>query len=210
MACKHKFYDDLELERLDFEPTTLIVGTFNPEWPANNTAGWFYGRTNNTYFWDVLPRLYGEESLINATPAQWKQFCKDKRIALTDLISEVEDAEPNNSKHVKMLGGFSDDAIIHNFDELVFINIVQLLRRNPTIKNVYITREITEAFWRHLWGPVKHYCNQNNIHERRLLTPSDTAIDHQQQYNSHHPDAQIQRLEDYLLMKWQQEWHLIS
>ena len=30
MACIHKFANYLYLERIDFEPTTLIIGTFNP------------------------------------------------------------------------------------------------------------------------------------------------------------------------------------
>ncbi len=74
MSCNHKFIRDLELERIDFEPTTLIVGTFNPEWPANNTVEWFYGQTHDANsnrsnnFWDILPKIYGEPSLIDATP----------------------------------------------------------------------------------------------------------------------------------------------
>lgn len=47
MPCNHKFQEDLNLERLDFKPTTLIVGTFNPEWPDGNQAQWFYGRTHD-------------------------------------------------------------------------------------------------------------------------------------------------------------------
>ncbi|MBD0333667.1 MAG: hypothetical protein ICV66_13555, partial [Chitinophagaceae bacterium] len=92
MACLHKFHLYLNLERLDFEPTTLIVGTFNPSWPATNTAEWFYGRTHdkqgtqNNNFWDVLPRLYGGDSLINKTPTEWKTFCHNKQIAITDII----------------------------------------------------------------------------------------------------------------------------
>ena len=34
MACDHKFNFFLRLEKLDFKPETLIVGTFNPAWPA--------------------------------------------------------------------------------------------------------------------------------------------------------------------------------
>jgi hypothetical protein len=34
MACNHKFKSFLRLEKLDFKPETLIVGTFNPAWPA--------------------------------------------------------------------------------------------------------------------------------------------------------------------------------
>lgn len=36
MPCNHKFLEFLNLEKLDFTPTTLIVGTFNPEWPDTN------------------------------------------------------------------------------------------------------------------------------------------------------------------------------
>ena len=207
MSCQHKFYKDLNLERLNFEPVTLIVGTFNPEWPVENPAEWFYGRAKDTCFWDVLPRLYGEPSLINASLAEWKQFCHNKQIALTDLISSIDDADPNNPEHNKMLGGFSDNAIIHNFEDLNYVNIVQLLQRHPTIKNVYITRSITEAFWRHLWNPVMHYCSLNSIHERKLINPSGEASYQHQAYNKDNPADTIPLLEDYILKRWQQEWH---
>ena len=206
MACLNKFYSDLLLEYLDFEPTTLVVGTFDPEWPADN-AGWFYGRTAGNHFWNILPRLYGEESLINATPAEWKQFCKDKKIAITDLISSIDDADPRNPEHNKIFTGNADPAIVHNFDDFVFVGVAGLLRRNPSIKNVYLTRGITEAFWKHLWNPVAQYCNINGLHERRLLSPSSSDLYQHDVYNNEHPDAVIPRVEDYLLMRWKQEWH---
>ena len=63
MACNHKFQNELSLQGLDYVPTTLIVGTFNPEWPEGNNARWFYGRTDNNYFWDLLPKMFGDEGL---------------------------------------------------------------------------------------------------------------------------------------------------
>jgi len=207
MACIHKFHRYLDLERLDFAPTTLVVGTFNPAWPAGNSAEWFYGRTGNNFFWDILPRLYGEESLISGSTVEWKQFCHDKQIAITDLISSIDDANPENPKHQKMLGGFSDDAIEHNFDDLIYVNIVQLLRHHSSIKNVYLTRGVTDAFWRHLWNPVAHYCSHNNIHERKLLTPSGDAAYQHEAHNIENPGNKILLLKDYILMRWQREWH---
>lgn len=208
MPCYHKFQHHLNLTRLDFEPNTLIVGTFNPAWPASNTAEWFYGRTASNYLWDVLPRLYGAQSLINATAAEWKQFCRDRKIAFTDLISCIDDAEPDNPAYARMLGGFSDDAIEHNFDDFSYVNIVQLLQRHPSIRNVYFTRGVTEAFWRHLWNPVMQYCNMHQIHERKLLTPSGNASYQHSAYNNQHPENKISLLEDYILMRWQGEWRL--
>lgn len=197
MPCHHKFEHYLGLETIDFEPETLIVGTFNPALPAGNPSEWFYGRPGN-YFWDVLPRLYGSPSLMGGAPAEWKQFCRQHRIALTDLISCIEDADTTNLKHNKILAGFSDDAIAYNFDDFVYVDVAGLLRRHPSIRNVYLTRGITEAFWRHLWNPVMHYCDVHKLHERKLLTPSGS--DFYQQAPGTLP-------QDHVLLKWQQEWH---
>lgn len=207
MSCDHKFKTYLDLTKIDFEPNTLIVGTFNPAWPATNTAEWFYGRMANNCFWDVLPRLYGEASLIHASPAEWKQFCHDKGVAITDLISSIDDAKPGNPEHVKMLGGFSDDALEYNFEDFNYVNIVQVLQQQPTIRNVYFTRGVTEAFWRHLWNPIAHYCNVNKLHERKLLPLSGDARHHHELYNEQNPENKILRLKDYILMRWRQEWH---
>lgn len=99
MACKHKFYNDLN-PILDFEPETLIVGTFNPEFPSTNKAEWFYGRIKNN-FWYVLPKVYGDESLRGKSPKEWKQFCKKRKIIITDLIASIDDADRTNEEHRK-------------------------------------------------------------------------------------------------------------
>ncbi len=203
MSCNHKFQNELLLEHIDYEPATLIVGTFSPGSPVVNPAEWFYGRAGN-YFWDILPRLYGEDSLINAAPADWKRFCRDKQIALTDLISSIDDAGP---EHNKILGGFSDQAIAYNFDDFGFVDITKILQRLPTITSVYLTRGVTEVFWRHLWNPVALYCSRHGIRERKLITPTTDNIDHQVAYNNHTPGHRVPLLQDYFLMRWQQEWH---
>ena len=212
MPCNHKFHAELNLKEIDYVPTTLIVGTFIPAWPATST-GWFYGRTHDAEgnrlnsFWDILPRLYGESGLIDATPDQWKQFCRSKQIALTDLISTIDDADPANPEHVKVLTTFADKAIAYNFDDFEFVNIARLLKDNPSIKNVYLTRGITESFWKHSWNPVVHYCNHNKLHERRLLTPTTEAQYQHEAYNHDNPENKILLLEDYILMRWRQDWH---
>lgn len=207
MPCNNKFQHYLDLTKIDFEPDTLVVGTFNPAWPVGNTAEWFFGRTTSNYFWDVLPRLYGEPSLTDATKAEWQQFCRDKRIAITDMISTIDDAEPANREHAKILGGFSDDAIAYHFDDFDLVDIVQILQRRPTIRNVYLTRGVTEAFWRHLWNPAMQYSNVHQLHERKLLTPTGNAAYQHEAYNNQNPQNKVAKLEDYILMRWQQEWH---
>lgn len=207
MSCDHKFSKHLELNTIDFQPTTLIIGTFNPQWPDGNEAEWFYGRTAENYFWDIVPRIYGQGSLLNESPEVWKQFCRENQIALTDLITSIDDANPQNKNHNKVLGGFSDKAIVYNFDDFTFTNIIGLLQKQPTIRNVYLTRGATEAFWKHLWNPIVHYCNVHKLHQRVLLTPTADDLYQHQAYNNDNLQAPIPLVQDYLLMRWQQEWH---
>lgn len=206
MPCNHKFQKELGLELIDYKPEVLIVGVFSPEIGEENPAEWFYGRTEDDCFWEVLPRVYGEPSLINGTPSEWKAFCRKHKIAFTDLISEIEDADPDNPDHAHKLGGFSDNAIVFNFDDLVYVDIVQALKKHPSIKSVYLTRGITEAFWRHLWNPVMHYCSHNGIRERRLLNTAEDVSYQLGAYNEEHPGSTIARAEDYVLMKWKEEY----
>lgn len=213
MACNHKFQNELTLRGLNYEPSTLIVGTFNPEWPEGNNAKWFYGRTHdnhgnqNNNFWDVLPKLYGEGSLISAGPDEWKTFCRNKKIAITDLINSIDDAVEGFSEHKKILSTYSDNDIATKFNQHTLVNIIDILQRNQSIKNIYLTRGIGETFWRRLWSPVIQYAKNTNIHEARLLTPSGYAFYQQGRYNRNNPNKRIDNLADFILHSWKNVWH---
>ncbi len=176
MACQHKFFDYLQLQRLDdLEPKILIVGTFNPEWPEGNYAEWFYGRTDNNYFWDLLPRMFGNNGLRNQNHAAWKTYCRTHEIALTDLISSIDDADIQIEEHRKILGEYTDSAIASKFKQQISNPIVPLLQANPSIESVYLTTTINIGLWQNLWNPVEQYCNQNNLWCKKLMTPSKGA-----------------------------------
>ena len=207
MSCVHKFRKYLELNTIDFEPATLIIGTFNPQWPDGNDAEWFYGRTDENFFWDILPRIYDQSSMLHDGKEKWQQFCRTNKIALTDLITSIDDANEQSKKHNKVLGGFSDKAIVYNFDDFTFTNIIGILQKHSSIKNVYLTRGVTESFWKHLWNPIVHYCNVHDLHQRILLTPTATDLYQHEAYNNDNPDMPIPLVQDYLLMRWKQEWH---
>jgi hypothetical protein len=206
MPCKHKFIDDLNLDNLGYDPTTLIVGTFNPSWPANNQAEWFYGRTARNYFWDVLPRLYGEASLINATHIEWKAFCKKYKIAITDLIFTIDDADEDNTVHQGLLGGFADNVIANDFNDYTFTDIVTLIQNHPSIDNVYLTRG-NDPFWNALWNPISLHCQANDKRCIKLVTPSKNARFSMFAHNRRYPNNQynMASLNDFILMKWQNE-----
>lgn len=215
MACKHKFLNELNLNELSYNPTTLIVGTFNPSWPEKNNAKWFYGRTHdkngkqNNNFWDVLPRIYGETSLITAGPDEWKNFCKMKKIAITDLISSIEDADMISPQHLKVLGSYSDNEIAIKFKCHEFVNIVDILNEHKTIQNVYLTRGIGEAFWERLWESVINYAKTNNINQSTLSTPSGNARFQHGKFNKTNPSMKIDKLSDFILYSWKKVWHKI-
>jgi hypothetical protein len=219
MPCFHKFKTYLNLNKgyinedgntLDFVPNTLIVGTFNPAWPVTNPAQWYYGRTKNNYFWDVLPRLYQQESLINSTPVLWRGFCHAYGIAITDLIVCINDAHEEDEVDLKLLRGYSDKAISKNFMQFNFTNVVNILERYPTITNVYFTRGIGETFWKRLWRPINDYCEVRNKRCKTLLTPSGYAFYQHSKWNKNNPEVQIARLEDFIFRKWQDEWHPLN
>lgn len=203
MACIHKFSHDLYLERLDFKPSVIIIGTFNPGWDQlNNVAGWFYGRTQNNYFWEVLPRLYGHSSLRKAPIAEWKAFCRQYRIALTDIIYSIDDAFENNPDHLAYLGSYRDDLISRHFKRITQVGISNLLAKHSKIVKVYITRSIHGRFWRELWKPTGDYCQLHDIGCQSLLTPSGSA-------RFKIPKNSEIALNDFIFEQWQAKWHLI-
>lgn len=175
MACHHKFQSYLNFERLDFDPTTLIVGTFNPDWPDGNYAEWFYGRTDNNYFWDHLPRMCGEQGMRGLDHTDWKTFCKEHNVALTDLITSIADADEHNLEHRKVLGEYTDSALASKFKEHTPTNVTDLLRSFPSIRSVYLTTTIESGLWQRLWSPIEVYCHEHRIWCRKLMTPSKGA-----------------------------------
>jgi hypothetical protein len=204
MACTHKFHQYLNLNNLDFEPTTLIVGTFNPGWNniANN-AGWFYGRTRNNYFWDVLPRIYESINLRNSNPQDWKSFCVRNQIAITDLLASIDDANPNNPEHIQAISNYKDSDIANLFQHFTPVDICNILERYPTIVNVYLTRQLGNVFWDNLWQNITGHFQEAPIHFKTLLTPSASA---RFQMNG----IEGMSLRDFIFNHWHQAWHQIS
>jgi hypothetical protein len=201
MACLHKFHQYLNLNNLDFEPTTLIVGTFNPGWVnLNNNATWFYGRTRNNYFWDVLPRIYENLSLRDSNHFDWKAFCVRNHIAITDLLASIDDADQQNPLHINAISNYKDSDIAGLFNQFTPVNIVNILQNYPSITNVYLTRQLGNTFWDNLWNDIVNGFANHNINFQTLLTPSASA---RYQMNGN-PDI---RLRDFIYDNWQNTWH---
>ena len=109
-TLKHKFISDLEtLEKqgkfckypIEKENDFLIIGTFNPDNESclkNNDANWFYGRKKSN-FWKYVPTSISKVSLhvsdINSflTPQILKDYCRNYKIVIIDLIKSIKTDE---------------------------------------------------------------------------------------------------------------------
>ncbi len=174
MACNHKFIEDLMLSYVDWEPKTLFIGTFNPEWNlGNNYAEWFYGRTQRNSFWCILPKVFGEKSLLNGNRSSWISFCQKHQIAITDILVSIN-ANEQNQKHREVISKFKDDDL-EQF-EVSINDIPALLKKFPSIKQVCITRQTLNGFWgTQLQETITFLNKQNNIRLLPLRSPSRGA-----------------------------------
>jgi hypothetical protein len=206
MACRHKFYNYLNLENLDFKPETLIIGTFNPEWPLDNYSEWFYGRTDNNYFWEVLPRIYNVQSLRNENSYSWKNFCRNKRIAITDLISSINDAVEENNSHFEIISNFKDKEFESEFNDFEITDIINLLEKHKSINSVYFTRQFGINLFDVKINEIMNYCTKHNIYFSTLLTPSKNA---RFQMKGYIPSNTIleRTLPNFIYEKWIENWN---
>lgn len=205
MACNHKFLEYLNLGKIDFLPETLVVGTFNPSWPEKNYAEWFYGRTSNNYFWDVLPRMFNPSlNLKKHKPEVWKEFCGEYKIALTDLITSINDADPMNIEHNRLLDSYDDSHIIQ-FSSFTFTDVVGILEKFPSIRRVVLTRKQGLKFFDKLWLPVQELCEERGFRAPMLLTPSKNARFQLADYKRRNPQDK-EPLRNFIYESWRSNW----
>ncbi len=174
MACKHRFINELNPE---WGIEYLFIGTFNPEWNNdNNNAYYFYGRYTND-FWYIMPQVFGKNSLMEkkyrTNKEYLKNFLKENKIGLTDLILEIKNVNENNPIHKKDVLSFKDKKI-ENYDiDFNINNIKKIIDSNKNLKGVYFTRNIeNQSKICDEWLKIKDYCIRKNIHTSELITPS--------------------------------------
>jgi len=178
MPCEHRFINDINpTGQLEY----LFVGTFNPSWdrPQNDNANWFYGRQYND-FWYIMPQVFGHQSLMNRDFRTNRQFlmnwCSVNHIGLTDLITNINDADVNNQMHQDIILSVNDNAF-DTFNDIIPTNIQEIINQNAnTLCGVYLTRYehtlLADGIISNLWTTVKATCVKLNIHCHDLVTPS--------------------------------------
>jgi hypothetical protein len=177
MPCGHKFFQDLQLQYVDWKPKTLFIGTFNPEWNEckNNNAQWFYGRIQRNEFWCILPTVFGQNSSLNGNRLTWIDFCRKNEIAITDILSSI-DADVNDQVQRTAVCKFKDDEFA-NFNVTVN-NIPTILDNFQSIKQICITRKTLNEFWEDCFLDTFQYIREHperNISLKLLRSPSRGA-----------------------------------
>lgn len=183
MPCSHKFFgreNHLAGENgllPNWEADTLIIGTFNPsnDWVEDNEANYFYGRESN-YFWDILPRFADGANIDKQDVLAQLDFLRTKRIALTDLLVTVNDAEIENDEHRNFLIDFQD-AGFNNFASFTW-NTIPILEfiKNKKVKAVYFTKVSEGAPFGRQIRIIKKFCNLHNVRNYKLHTPSGQRL----------------------------------
>jgi hypothetical protein len=178
MPCEHRFLNDLNPNgQLKY----LFVGTFNPSWnrPQNDNANWFYGRQYND-FWFIMPQVFGQQSLMDRNFRTNRQYlmnwCTQQNIGLTDLITNIQDADIHNQLHKDIILSVNDNAF-DTFAQIIPTDIQSIINQNAnSLCGVYLTRYehtlIADGIISNLWTTVKETCNNFNIHCHDLVTPS--------------------------------------
>ncbi|MBK8329294.1 MAG: hypothetical protein IPL09_07455 [Bacteroidetes bacterium] len=194
MPCTHKFYRHPFHKNGEYglfpnwKYKTLIIGTFNPEdtWMATNSALYFYGRPRN-YFGKVLPCF----TVANPNPdpainrlninAQ-RTFLKSNAIGITDLLIRIIDADITRTDHRQWINSFKD-ADLQRFTifEWNTERIIEQVQEEQ-VTHVYFTRlgtpnaNVAINSFEHQMRIIEKYCNENNIINERLYTPSAQGL----------------------------------
>jgi hypothetical protein len=89
---------------------------------------------------------------------------------------------------------------------LQLVQITEILKSYPSIKNIYLTRGATQGLWKQLWKPVKEYCKDNDLTCNELLTPSGYAFYQFTKEKRKNFDS----LSAFIVSKWASKWHKIN
>ncbi|WP_458625992.1 hypothetical protein [Winogradskyella sp. PC D3.3] len=176
--CWHKFNKNLNLDYVSWEVNTLFIGTFNPGCcNEENSAEWFYGRTERNMFWNTLGYIYEQNPLLGTegNPDDWKSFCERNKLAVTDLLKRVNKVVAKDLKET-LCKNFSDSKLEPFIlqDNVLPTEISNLIEQSSNLQNlkcVYLTRATTNRAWNILWKPIADVCRKRKIHVAKLTTP---------------------------------------
>ena len=159
ITIKHKFQDFQNKQNIK----NLILGTFNPDVPDNN-AEFFYGRGKN-YLWNLLPKVYNQSVLKNASYSEKINFIEKNKIGFVDIIQEiiVENGQETN---------YADDYIDSKVTKWTDFELVLNIFTN--INKVFLTRKTFADVpnMKRQVDQIKQICSLKKVGFYNLPTPA--------------------------------------
>lgn len=131
------------------ENRVLIIGTFNPNDESfphpTNTAEWFYGRTSKNKFWHYFPTCLTNRSLHpnfvdNVGPDNWKDYCRDERVVIIDMIKIIDHQDLLTNQKDREL----ESRILQDLSNVQYFQIEQAFS-NSTFEKVLYSLEWSDA-----------------------------------------------------------------
>lgn len=185
------------LNKTPYNPEILFIGTFNPLTNEDaNPADFFYGRN---WFWPILFNIFthNREVLIqkqrkfyppnfNPTLPRVFDFMKTHKITFADLImnvfpNKILNCVANNhilfdDEHFDLIKD-GDLAKLNKKQEVAWSTkfIIEYLKANPTIKQVYFTRKPVNPFSAEL-DLIQEILTTRGITIKYLFTPSGQGL----------------------------------
>ncbi len=159
VSIQHRFLN----HRINPETEILLLGTFNPDTPAND-AEFFYGRKRN-FLWRLLPSAFGETDLKDASTTDKSAFLRKHKIDFIDLIEEVV-VEPGQEANYS--DGYIDSKVIR------WTNVIAAIDHLPKLKKVCFTRKTFSDIpnMRKQIDIIQAYCSTKGIPFFTLMTPA--------------------------------------
>jgi hypothetical protein len=187
MPCNHKFLNhNFHYENSLFpnwNAETLIIGTFNPsnDFHSENTANYYYGRSK--YFWKLLPIFNGRVPILENEIDNQREFLVNNKIALTDLLISINDANVENQIHINRIKTVKDiDIELFNDFTWNTDNIKEFIVKN-NIQQVYFTflsninkQNVLFNTFEFQTRLIESFCLSRNISTYRLHTPSGQGL----------------------------------
>jgi G:T/U-mismatch repair DNA glycosylase len=115
-AIENKWLDE-EFKNLLYNSKTLVLGSFNPHNPKNNTD-FYYGRCSN-FFWKVIAQLDNKNEEYYCNNLQLKmEAMKEYSFCFLDLIDSIKISSTNSDSRTiadfvenKIYTGYSDSVL---------------------------------------------------------------------------------------------------
>lgn len=124
-----------------------------------------------------MPKIFGGNNLKYQDKNFKLNYIQMNKIGITDLITQVKNAEIENQIDILNLTTKFSDNVLNNYElEFNIENIKNLILSNiVAIKGVYLTRSTLNGINQiaNSWLEIEIFCKENNIHTEKLKTPAN-------------------------------------